>query len=297
MDGNKENNLSRPLKPEKKSLMVFGRIILALVLLGTGGFFIFQNRQLKENPLKEIAEVTIAPSPEIKPTEPENPPAKEKLTASFQEILAQNCQKISLGPGAYFYGIAPSMLPIAINSSTSLKYRGENTLACAGDPAILNSQYITMETTDGISANLYNRDSKEGGHGGYPFLGSLPNQIGEKNGISFSISLNWPDGGCASPEYLAVKIRGVKNLKLTNGETVFINTLATAVKEGDPNLMTILNKNLQTCEIDPGRKEVRGEGIEEEIKKAYFSDLNNLAPNENQIIEKISAFLNSISPK
>ncbi|HNP89547.1 MAG TPA: hypothetical protein PKI75_02865 [Candidatus Woesebacteria bacterium] len=276
----------------KRNLLFF---LFFSILLFFAGFFFYQKNKINQNPPEEIAEEKVTPSPEAKVTEP--PATKEKLTASFQEILTKNCLKISFGKGSYFYGILPANLPISIDPSVKLKYREENTFACAGDPAVPNSQYVLIETVDGISLNLFDANSKEGGHGGYLFLGPLPNLIGEKNGISFSVGLNWPDGGCASPDYLALKLRGQKSLKLSNGEIVFLNSITSAVKEGDPRLTEILSKNTQPCQLDPERKEVVYEGTEEKVKNKFFAGLNNLADNEQQVVEKLTALLNSISPK
>lgn len=289
---------SEPQREQKPWLAVI-LLVLFIISLGSIAFLVYQNYQLKQNFSAKHPEPTAIPSLEAKPTEFLSPtPVKEKLTATFQEILSDNCKKIDLGPGSFFHGISLLSLPVSIEPALILKYRDQNTLACTGDQGIPKSQYVMIETKENTTVNLYDKNSTEGGHGGPPFLGSLPNLIGEKNGILFSMSLSWPHGGCALLDYLSVYVRGLKTLKLSNGETVFINTQLAAIEPSDQRLREILSKNTHPCELEPDRIEVDyNQKPEEEIKNKFFTDLNNLAIKEQQAIEKITQTLNAISPK
>ncbi len=154
-----------------------------------------------------------------------------------------------------------------------------------------------MIETDDTEINLYDQNSKESGHGGYAFLGSLPTLVGEKNGIEYSLALSWPQAGCALPEDLSLVLRGLRSLNLTNGETIFINTQLTAIEPNDPRLQEILTEKTQPCSVNPELRSVAYEGVEKRIKNELFGDLNNLAANERQAINRIEDTLKAISPK
>lgn len=277
------------------SMILLGIII---VFLGVIGFLLYNNYQLKQTLLVNNNQSSDDSSPKIEATkEVISPITEEKLTATFQEILSENCKKIQTGPGSFFYGIQVPVLPVIIRPSLELKLDQQNTLACSGDDEILKSKYVVIQAKNNRGINLYDEYSKEMGHGGPLFLKSLSTSIGEKNGILFSISIGWPEGGCASPSDMGVYMRGVKSLKLSNGETIFINTSTIVINAGDQKLTEILSENTTDCEIEPGAKTVVYDGAEDKIKNYYFSNLNSLGSNEQRAVEEITNILNMISPK
>lgn len=230
-----------------------------------------------------------------KPEEEEEKP--KPLKETFQQILEKNCKKIG-NESSYFYGIDPDNLPISIDPSViTIVLREKGTVVCAG-PDTPGHGYVFIEVQEGNVLYLYDKNSEELGHGGPPFLGSYGNIMEEAGDIKLTVYLQ---GGHTGPGFevgiIPVVARGEKRLRLSNGETIFVNTERTVIKADDPRLVNFLNQN--SVEFDLGGGEITRiyEGTDKEMVGRFFSDMAALESPEKEKIDEIKRVLNAITAK
>ncbi len=250
-------------------------IILVLIIIGLVGYIVFNN--IKPSPTKDKQETSITTSDE-----------EIKAESTFQEVLDQGCKfndNIDILPGD---------LPITISSDVDIKYNKDGkTVRCGG----IDKQKFVSLTLDGIYVNIYDKHSNELGHGGYSFFGSLPNKIGHKDYIEFSMALSWPEGGCASPDYLSVYIRGVKAMWGDNNSFT-INTSVEAIKPDDERLQSIYKKYSIDCEHSGTEKYYDVTyGAEQEVESVLFSNFDNLVGPEKETVDNIIEVFSKIEKK
>lgn len=257
--------------------------LLIVILITSGAYFLVKNTEQTKGPASNS---------------PQNEAQTDlvKSADTFQNILTKYCKKIDLGPGAYFNGLQPDNLPVSIDySEVKVKLREQETIPCALEP---NSQgYVFVELEDSTKGiiNIYDKYSKELGHGGPPILGSFDNVVKSEGVIKFSFALS---GGEGPPIIGAVPviIRGEKQLKLTGGEIIYINYTKIAIAGKDKRLVDLLNKYSKPSEFEPASQELASLPIEE-VKSLFFSDFYNLQSPEKEAVTEITRILNAVSAK
>lgn len=261
-----------------KIIIVLLAIFLAITLTAAGYFFSkYQTLSQQVKTPKKTTPPTVASKKTAAPQAIVKGP-------SFQEILKSSCQEITLSPTVSYFGINQEDLPVSIDKSALSVQR----LTCAGED-LPNSNFVAVEYEDRQYLYLYDKNSKEPGHGGQSFFGTRPVVLKDDGTTQWSMSLNWPEAGCAELDNIVAIVRAEKKLNLLNGETITISTEMPVTQPGDPKIATALKQNLKSSECTPGQKEVTYEGADEKVKLALFS---NFTADEN-----IQKTLMAITPK
>lgn len=267
---------------QSKIIIVLLILILSLALIATSYLF-SQNQTLSQ---------------QLKTSKPTPSPAVVK-GPSFQDILENYCQDITLSPTVSLYGIKLENLPVSIDQSVvPITFQSQDTVTCmSGGENLAKSNFVSIEYGPYKQIFLYDQNSKEPGHGGQSFFGSRPVVLKDDGQIKWSMSLNWPEAGCTELENRTIVVRGERRLKLLNGETVLASTETEVTDPGDPRLVETLAQNLKDSECSPGQKDVVFEGTDEKVKKRFFSNFDRLESPEKERVAEIQKILMAITPK
>jgi hypothetical protein len=268
-------------KNHSSSKIIFIPLVFALAIsLITAGYFFSKYQSLSQEvktPKKTTPPVVTSKKTAVPQTIVKGP--------SFQEILSSSCENIIISPTVSYFGIKEESLPVSLGQPV-------NSLTCAGEE---NSNFVSIEYDNHNQIHLYDNNSKELGHGGPSFLGSL-SPLYDDGQIKWSFIPGWNEVGCNKLDELGVTIRGERKLTLQSGETIFANTSKTAIDPGDSRLVDILKDNLEfsDCIND---KIVKIEGTEEKVKQRFFKNFDNLASPEKERVDEIRKILMAITPK
>lgn len=207
---------------------------------------------------------------------------------TFQQILTKYCEKIG-DERTYYHAVKSAILPIKINTdAVKIKYIGTDSFACAGENQS-GTDYITIQLVDNNRVNLYDKNSKELGHGGPPFLGSFNPVIKTINNIKYSVIM--ANDGPIFVGTVPVTLRAEKTISLENGEEVFANVNTTIIQANDPRLIEFLNK--YSKDDSEGRREIVNYDFYEDMVKTFFQDLTT-AENKTKI-EELDKILSAFS--
>lgn len=223
-----------------------------------------------------------------------------KRLTYFQDILNKSCKSYD-----NFSGIELEKLPIKLNTDKIkiiYKYEKQGVFLCWQIPN--NSSYVSIRYTDNLLEdsenllNIYDENSEELGHGGYPYLKQVGKTIKSNDYIKLNIYLNVSEIGTAIGRS-GVMLRGEKTLTLPNGETIFVNTTREIIRADDPQLITLLKKYAQNPK-EPFTTEKEKivddrEGAETEIINIFFGDPQNMRATELGKIVFIEELLSSMS--
>jgi|GEM_PF-4384699 len=112
--------------------------------------------------------------------------------------------------------------------------------------------YLSFQTPTKQEINIYGDSASFYlNRGGYPEIGPLSVFIGYKNDTRYSYTLSHGDGGCITPEYVGLVLRGEKDLKIES-EVLHVSVTQTAWPTGDPNLIKYLEPELIGCDSQLG---------------------------------------------
>jgi hypothetical protein len=270
------------------------------LLLGavyTGYWYGTESAKFKFQGSKLPSETQTQPTPIPTPVSLfETTPTRTPLTETFQQILTRNCRKIG-DERSFFHGIDLSALPVLIDPAViDIRTREQGAVVCTGE--IGGSAYVYIEYGDNYGLSIYDKDSKELGHGGPSFLGiAVGPIIKETKNTKLAIYIAWPDGGPALVGDLSVIGRGEKELQLSNGETIFANTSRVVIDGSDPRLVELLSRYSKESESVTGRKEIDGSLIGEVgsgVVDRFFSNLANIESPERENIEDIEKALDAV---
>jgi hypothetical protein len=197
-------------------------------------------------------------------------------------------------------------LPIAVDSQVvevKLSEKNNTTngsfLCFWGNPG---KQYAFSDTL-----SVYDSGSEELGHGGAPYFGFAGVEIYNKDGVRLGVRLSWGDGGPSSPKGLSVLARGVKSLKLDNGEEVFVSSDVEVMSAGETRLVGLLSEYSKPAseelvesflapEEEPVIISARGV-IEYAVARKFFSRTDILESPERERVNRLLEVLKAVTPK
>lgn len=226
--------------------------------------------------------------PSSQPTQTPAPRVIEySKESSFQQQYTEYCKKGNPSGSV----IDPKDLPVSIDKSVISIKKAEVTCWSG-------SVYIEASSDD-YGINIYDKYSQEPGHGGEPWLGIEGKEIIKKGDIKITYYLSAGEG----PFYVGgttIEGRGEKEIQLSNGQKIYINTGKTLIKEDDPRLISILKKHAEAVQ-DPSEDAYIKEGeegkVEEDIFNIFFKDLSKLKNPEKENLTSIEQILQAISSK
>lgn len=210
--------------------------------------------------------------------------------SAFQNLLAQKCKYVrEIDP--YFKIINISELPVKFEPWIVSTYLDKQIANCDEGESV-NSGFVILKFGE---LSLYDKYSKEAGHGGSPLIGLAGKTIQKDINIEFTVYLNV--GGEGFVGEIPVMVRGEKKLTLKNGEVVYINVSKTAIEGNDPRLVAVLDNYAGQSDAYENKKQINRWGYEEAIVKRFFSDLSNLESPEKETLEQVKKTLAGISAK
>ena len=297
-----EENFETPqtTPPVKQKSTDWTKIILVaaigLGLLAGAAYAGYYYGTQQVRPVEKPTPVVSQPTPTPTPTQIPQP---TPLTESFQQILVENCRKIG-DESSFFYGIAPDVLPVLIDLRViTLKLREQGTASCASADPPVETSYVFVPTEDNSGFHVYDENSVEGGHGGPPFLGTYGGVIKQTGSVTLSVYMGWPHGGPIFVGDFVALVRGVKELKLSNGETIFVSTSLTVIDKDDPRLLEVLDDYSDVSDSDPSRKEVTTSpgDVEAGVVARFFNNLTTLESPERENIGKLENILDAVTAR
>jgi hypothetical protein len=112
--------------------------------------------------------------------------------------------------------------------------------------------YLSFQTPTKQEINIYGDSASFYlNRGGYPEIGPLSVFIGYKNDIRYSYTLSHGDGGCITPEYVGLVLRGEKDIKI-GSEVAHVAVTQTAWPAGDSTLIKYLEPEIIACDSELG---------------------------------------------
>lgn len=262
--------------------MIIG-VVLILLIVGGGAYYLGTQRDQPPSPTTE---------------QQYQKPIKTAFEGSFQDILIKNCERFELQKGVSFIdAIDISKAPVSINQNIiNLNYLVPNKLVCAGfDDTKSPNNYLLIGLQDKSYINVYDKNSKELGHGGPPYIGSYGTVIRDDGNIKLTVYIVGSEGPSLIG-HIPVVMRGEKRLKLSNGDTVYANYSKTAIEGNESRLVEFLNAYSKPSDYEPGSRELTSDPTEE-LKNKFFSNLSNLQPSEKSALSEIERVLSAITAK
>ncbi len=240
----------------------------------------------------------ISPGTKIEETQNSQTVPLKKETY-FQKILKTHCRNSD-----NFSGIELDNLPVKVDTNKIeiiYERKEQGTIICWSPPN--NTGYVSIRYHDNLSKDLendqilfvYDGNSEELAHGGYPFLGQIGKTIKSSGSVKLNVYLNSSEIGPVIGQN-SVNLRGEKTFELPGGETIFVNTTRDIIRADDPRLITLLKKYAQNPKegISSEKEKIVDDrdGAEEEIFSKFF--LNIQTP-EKEVLESVEDLLGSVS--
>lgn len=224
--------------------------------------------------------------------------SKSASQLSFQDTLKQFCTKQDiLGTNGqkvgFYYTIDLNLLPISFGQDLVINTKDSATVNCANPNP--NKNFVMIRYDADYRMYIYDDLSEELGHGPPPFIGPTGASINRKDAPVLYIYLGWPEAGDALVGEVPVYLRGIKDLKLKNGQTIHVSTDRLIRGEKDPTLMTFLRKHTDLSRKDA--EVLTGQGIDQTFALEFITDKQTLAPAESEAISFVDNILNSINVK
>lgn len=282
-------------RPQKFLAISLVGIILILIL----SIFLIDKPRIKyaKYPTAKYPTIARKLTPSISPD-----PITIKDTASpFQKYLIEKCKPVfhqeDYGGGWYAYEIENKDLPFAVNDSKFPKkvwqcmFTGKQNYSGERD----GSGYLKYEDWNYF---VYDDESVEAGHGGYPGIGKPGPLIKNSNNVSIRFVMNFE--GPAVIQYLEITGRFTKELSY-NGKPIFLNVFVELFPDHNQRLMDLLDK--YSKEESVGREmekvvdwdKISSDQFDQLIKNEFFSDMNNLPEPQKKAIKETEALLESIT--
>ncbi len=236
-----------------------------------------QYKTIQPSPVQNLNKVTAAPT----------------LNLGFQQILNEGCHQLTENQNISSV-IDINRLPIIIDDNLlqSVNYVSGSNVYCYGTGD--STRYVEIDLKDRQKIRLYDKNSKEDGHGGSPFLGLYGLMAKNSGDTKINAYLSIAEEA-TSIKKISLILRGQKTIYLNKNEEIYINFEETGIAAGNNQLMTILDKYSVPSEEYPGEKELQNyNGAQTEAVSYFFKDLNNLGPKISQTIKIIEDLLNQI---
>jgi hypothetical protein len=297
--------------PERPSFgqkrIVLFLILIVILIFGITIYYLYAT-QFQSKPVSTRAQTTPTSqmvSPTKQPTlVPLQYPPNLVFLSQLQEIIAKNCKQVFTTPNSFTYYISLNVLPFTINQ-TIIKLTHDpaygnlpyDTPMCDGQP---NADYVTLRLPDKNELFIFDQYSKELGHGGYSFFEplSFATNISDQNNVSLTFLLQEGMGTVIGEE--PIMVRAIKTITLPNGQLVYVTLDTIAIDQNDSRLLSILNKYETPSQFQSGKFEVdsaKTPQYTQDLKNAFFADMNNLAQPEKSRIADLLATLSAISAK
>lgn len=281
----------------QKGLSIVLILIAGIALAGLvgGAYYLGKSNIPKSSPTPVIAQT---PQPSSNSTiQPTSSSGLSQTVSKLQSILATNCEKIYLqNSTAYAYFIDFEKIPVNIDQNIiKTKFDNPNKLPCTFFNPNKATNYFSINLTDKSEINVYDNNSTELGHGGPSYLGSYQTVIKDDGTTKITITIIGGEGPSivgAVPVYM----RGEKQIKLSNGEILYVNYSKEAIDGENSQLVTLLNQYSKPSEFEQDSRELTSLP-NEEIKNAFFSDLSNMQPEAKNALGEIEKILGAVSPK
>lgn len=242
----------------------------------------------------QAAEPTTTPAPTLTP--------KPTLSMSFQEIIDQYCTKVNYNTGGYSYTFDVTHLPLEIDASVTITENNCSTLAA--DSGGFGT--ISVKTSAGINAWIINADSIEPGHGGPSYWRPEGKEVYSTTYTKMYAYLPVPHTGPGmQPDEVYLDIRGIKDITLSNGESITLIVTHSPLVPNDNQILTeIMSKYTKVVDA-PAYDEYGIEVIDysksdqyyTEIYNAFFKDMTKTDTSIQTTYNEVLSTLNAIEGK
>lgn len=278
-----------PFSPTPKINWLIPLVFLVLgILVGAGGVLGYQNLSIPS-----VQQVS-SPSPEATS---ESESTTLSMAGTLQDFMKENCK-----PGNPPY-IDIQQLPVSVDTNIIEPFQAEGVESVYCSSAVnyslpIQDGYLVIRQDSSNGINIYDDQSKEGGHGGAPFLGSFGQKIFDENGILITAWLGGGDG----PQILGqvgIALRGVKQFATKDGHPIYVNYSLTGIPGSDQRLIDRLTPY---SSIDPAL------GLDEptvnydpttsvKIIDYFFGETPNSISPEGQALKKLRTILSGVKAK
>lgn len=214
-------------------------------------------------------------------------------SANFQEYLATECQT-TISDGYEDSMISLDKLPVIIDYNVlRLANSNQKSTTCISASAGAEKDLhllISLKSDGDIYANnlvIYDSLSQELGHGNFPNTGIYGDKIYQSGNVSVYMYPTVPASGEIDPEFIDVRLRGVKTFTLASGALFQVNLELT----GTPSrgLLTEALSPLMyydTVYMKEMIREDRAEEIAPMMKEKFFSEPTTAV---NELLRRLDA--------
>lgn len=230
--------------------------------------------------------------------------ATSSVLSVFQKTLNEKCGQIIPGDSRSFIRLED--LPVGIDTSV-LRIEvteGKTTTATNTFLCLWGNLGKNYALSDNLS--VYDVNSEELGHGGAPYFGFAGTEVPGINDVRLGVRLTSTDAGPQSSVDTSVVMRGVRSIRLSNGEQIFVSTDDGMISGGDPRLAETLKKysepisqkELELFGGSPGDLVISDfDRAQSAVAVEFFGDGLNLRSPEREKVNRLLEVLNAVSPK
>lgn len=266
-------NVNRDFQPPKKSFFankqLYFFIVLVAVILILGGILLLQRTEQEPVTPQSQTQDTIPPQQTTQPTlTPDEPPTPLPTTTptTFQNLLTKSC--LNQKSNAWTSGkIDLEKLPIILNLN-DLKVKKGNCDSFGGKRIDIYDNDLSVYISDKQSDFCCSGPSPLGPEGKQIYL------KGDSR-IYLRVSIG---GHAPEPGYASIKIRGIKDLKLSNNEDIRVIIERTAIKVDNPELQRMEDKYMvvdTSDDLEAGTKYLTSEAGEKILEDQFFANFIN----------------------
>lgn len=207
------------------------------------------------------------------------------LNLNFQQILTKYClPEASSSPK-----INRQKTPVIIDKD--LLDESVKEIDCYGED---KTRYLGFTDKNQQTFYIYDKSSKEVGHGRVGFFGLPGIEVEKKDPVIVNGYLSQSDGPLLNEE-IALFLRGEKTIYLSKSEKVYVDVGLKAVAENFPELIGILNK-YSVNDNQTGKQRLQNTAPAEiEAIKYFYGNLYSLKKEQEEALNKIKNLLSKIS--
>lgn len=293
-------------------------ILGVVVILGiTGGMYYLGTKKSANTIPPSTPTTTFQSSPSATPfsasgASPTILPSSD--ASSLQKILSSKCQDYLYSGKEHIFGIKKDDLPVVIDTKkvNIITVNQTNIFACVQFDNKPNHSFVKIPisiygygfgedylSSPTIELLIYDSQSQEPSHGGYPSIGVYGKVIKDDGQEKLAINLSIGEVPIVYPNNTPVILTAEKKLRLASGEDIFVNLHALIIHGDDPRLVNIISKHSVSrgsgTDLDIEINDV--EGGQNEIAQYFFGNLTNLKSPEKEKVEQIQKVLSAFTIK
>lgn len=258
--------------------------IIAVGLVAVGSYLLGKSDQ------------TVLPTTQTKTEEVVLDDSTPASKMTFQQILKEFCHDEDLKDEktGKSYGkvskIDLDKLPLSFGQDLVIDRKDPLAVFCTNSE--IDKGLVSIKYNADYRMEIYDKNSEDLGHDGPPTMGPFGAAYDDKSNPKLYVYLGMPSGGDSIVGEIPIYLRGLKEIKLKNGETIYVVTHRMMVDAADPKLIAFLKKHTDLKR--PGENVLYGQGIDQTY---VLEEMKQLSPAQKEAIDFVNSVLTDIKAK